>query len=147
MKAMSSMTTGPRPVRMQVRTPRLASLGCRCPNLNARVKSAPRWRRAAEPDRPNLAMEDTPEEPSIDTSDVLGDLMPVGPNDAQYDDDSWEGEQWEWLGFVMENFLPLVVVLGMGIGGIAATFYNQGATVLVTPAQEDRPARAFVVDE
>lgn len=33
----------------------------------------------------------------------------------------------------MENFLPILVVLGIAVGGLAATLYNSGASVFVTP--------------
>ena len=52
--------------------------------------------------------------------------------------DMWEGEQMEKLGsFAEKFFLPVLVVLGLVIGGVAAGTYNDGATTFQTPAAPD----------
>eukprot|EP01023_Acetabularia_acetabulum_P020414 TRINITY_DN205_c0_g1_i1.p3 TRINITY_DN205_c0_g1~~TRINITY_DN205_c0_g1_i1.p3 ORF type:complete len:132 (-),score=14.78 TRINITY_DN205_c0_g1_i1:473-868(-) len=39
--------------------------------------------------------------------------------------DFWEGEQWEWIGTFGKYFLPLIVLLFMVLGGIAAITYQE----------------------
>lgn len=52
--------------------------------------------------------------------------------------DFWEGDKFEWLGTGLAKwFVPMVIVLGLAIGGIAARSYNEGADVLIKPASEE----------
>lgn len=58
--------------------------------------------------------------------------MIKGPEDEK---DMWEGENLQKFGEIAEKyFLPVLVVLGLVVGGIAAGTYNDGASVFLQGA-------------
>jgi hypothetical protein len=55
-----------------------------------------------------------------------------GPEDEA---DFWEGDSFSAFGDALEKyFLPALVLLGVGIGALAARTYNEGATAYVKNA-------------
>jgi len=110
------------------------------------------------------------EEPSEVSSEDPSNVLSEGPSDesnggffetifgvqeegnaplpANYNNDPWDGEKWEWLGAFMNAFIPIVIVCGLIIGGLAASFYNEGARVLVKgPTTEGEAPELFVVPD
>lgn len=66
---------------------------------------------------------------------------------TEYENDIWQGEQWEWLGSFMNAFIPIVIVLALIIGGLAASFYNEGAKVFVkSPTSEGEAPEIFLAE-
>jgi hypothetical protein len=41
--------------------------------------------------------------------------------------DFWEGEKWEWVGRGTVLLIPVLVLVGVFVGGFAAKTYNEGA--------------------
>lgn len=57
-------------------------------------------------------------------------IQALPPPQDTIEPDLWEGENMEKLGSFFEKFfLPVLVVLGLVIGGVAAGTYNDGADV------------------
>ena len=54
-------------------------------------------------------------------------------------DDFWEGDKWEWLGFVTQYYYIFIVLVTAAVGGYASNTYNDGATKFVESAKEDKP--------
>jgi hypothetical protein len=54
--------------------------------------------------------------------------------------DFWEGDTWEGIGRFAKILIPLIIGLGVAIGGYAANTYNEGARY-AAPAASNQDAR------
>ncbi|KAM6557744.1 hypothetical protein CsatB_004763 [Cannabis sativa] len=54
-----------------------------------------------------------------------GYFLPKLPGEEK---DFWEGEQWDWLGFLVEYLWAFGIVFSLVACGVAVSTYNEGAT-------------------
>eukprot|EP01025_Chloroclados_australasicus_P065207 TRINITY_DN8856_c0_g1_i3.p2 TRINITY_DN8856_c0_g1~~TRINITY_DN8856_c0_g1_i3.p2 ORF type:complete len:120 (+),score=10.81 TRINITY_DN8856_c0_g1_i3:156-515(+) len=90
--------------------------------------------------RPNLRQQ-CKERQVVENETSSSDL-----SDVEEIQDFWEGEKWEWIGTVGQYFVPLVVLLAVIVGGIAAYTYNEGASVFLKPSNPNQSAQLLQME-
>jgi len=72
------------------------------------------------------------------------DVDPEVPLPPEYERDFWEDPKFDILGSLMQYFIPVFVVLGLVVGGIAAKSFNEGATSYLEPASSETTSAEIV---